>query len=198
MKKIKKILIGTHNKGKFKEISYLLPKSIKKYSPKELKILSPKEKGKSFSENAELKASYFCKNSNMISISDDSGLKIDLLGGYPGIFSARWGGPKKNFDLAIKKVFKELKKKSIDWQNKNKATFVCCLSIKWPNKKKITVEGKISGKIANSKKGLKGFGYDPIFIPKGYKKTFGEMNPKFKASIDHRFKAFKKIKKYFF
>ena len=116
MKKIRKILIGTNNYGKYKEISNLLPKNIKKYSPKNFGISSPKENGKSFKENSLIKASYFSKKTNMICLSDDSGLEINLLKGKPGIYSARWGGEKNNFNLAIKRVFKEMnaKKKKLE------------------------------------------------------------------------------------
>ena len=113
MGKIKKILVGTNNAGKYKEICSLLPKKIKKYSPKKFKILTPKENGKSFKENSFIKASYFSKKTNLICLSDDSGLEINLLKGDPGIYSSRWGGRKNNFDLAIKRVFIAMKKKRI-------------------------------------------------------------------------------------
>ena len=197
MKKIKEIIVGTNNKGKYKEICYLLPKKIKKYSPQEFKIYDPEESGKSFEENSIIKASYFSKKTNLVSLSDDSGLEIDLLKGAPGIYSARWGGIKNNFDKAIKKVFEEMSKIKKNWQNENSARFVCCLTLFWPDGKSHTSTGIVKGKISTKKKGNKGFGYDPIFIPDGYNKTFGEMEPKLKMSIDHRFKAFLKIKKFF-
>jgi len=111
MKKIEEILIGTNNPGKYKEICTLLPKKTKKHSLNEFKILTPKETGKSFKENSFIKASYFSKKTNLICLSDDSGLEIDLLDGAPGIYSSRWSGKKNNFDLAIKKIFKEMDKK---------------------------------------------------------------------------------------
>ena len=197
MKKIEEILIGTNNKGKYKELCDLLPKKIKKYSPKEFKILSPKENGKSFEENSFIKASYFSKKTNLICLADDSGLEIDLLNGAPGIYSARWSGIKNNFNEAIKKVFKEMSKIKRDWKNENTARFVCCLTIFWPNGKSCLSKGIVQGKFLTKKKGNKGFGYDPIFVPDGYNKTFGEMNPNLKMSIDHRFKAFIKIKNFF-
>ena len=110
MEKIKDIIIGTNNEGKFKEISELLPKKINKYSPKELNILSPIENGKTFEENSKLKASFFSKKTNLICLADDSGLEIDLLNGMPGVYSSRWGGTKKNFNKAIEKVFREMSK----------------------------------------------------------------------------------------
>jgi len=197
MEKIKEILIGTNNIGKYKEICGLLPKTVKKYSLKELKITSPKETGKSFKENSIIKASYFSKKTNLICLSDDSGLEIDLLDGFPGIYSSRWSGEKNNFDLAIEKVFKEMKKIKKNWQNDNRANFTCCLTIFWPNGKIFSSEGIVNGKISPIKIGTNGFGYDPIFIPDGYNKTFGEMDAKLKMSIDHRYKAFLKIKNFF-
>jgi len=198
MKKIKEILIGTSNMGKYKEICTLLPREIKKYSLKEFKISSPEEKGKSFKENSLIKASYYCKKTNLICLADDSGLEIDLLNGAPGIYSSRWAGQNNNFDLAIKKVFEEMEKIKKNWINYNKANFICCLTIFWPSGESVSGEGIVDGKISSIKKGKKGFGYDPIFIPDGYNKTFGEMKPKRKISIDHRYMAFKKVKKFFF
>tara|TARA_Y100000590_G_C15639176_1_gene984250 strand:- start:547 stop:1155 length:609 start_codon:yes stop_codon:yes gene_type:complete len=198
MNKIKEVLIGTNNIGKYKEICDLLPKDLKKYSPKEFKIETPEETGDTFEENSFIKASYFSKKTNLICLSDDSGLEVDLLKGAPGIYSSRWGGKDNNFDLAIKKVFEEMKKIKKNWENDNFARFVCCLTLFWPNGQSYTSMGKVDGKISNSKKGNNGFGYDPIFIPNGYNKTFGEMEPDLKIKIDHRFKAFSKIKKFFF
>ena len=191
------LLIGTHNDGKFKEISKLISKKIKKISPKSLKIKAPKETGKTFKLNSELKANFFFKKSKLISISDDSGLEILALKKKPGIYSARWGGPKGDFNLAIKKVFKALDKKKKNWREKKiSARFICALTIFGLKKKPIFSVGKIEGYISNEQRGLKGFGYDPIFIPKGKRKTFGEIDPKKKYKIDHRYKAFKKIRKF--
>ena len=118
MKKIKEILIGTNNQGKFREIEDLLPKKINKFSPKKLNIPTPEENGNSFDENSKIKAKFFSKKTNMICISDDSGLEIDLLSGAPGIFSSRWAGRKNNFNLAIKKIYQELNKKDVNWKKK--------------------------------------------------------------------------------
>ncbi len=197
MDKIEEIIIGTNNQGKYKEICDLIPDKIKKYSPKELDILSPEEAGKSFKENSFIKASYFSKKTNQICLSDDSGLEIDLLEGKPGIYSSRWAGIKNNFDLAIRKVFKEMSQVKKNWQSESNARFICCMTLYWPNGKNFFTEGSIKGKISNTKKGKNGFGYDPIFIPDGYEQTFGEMDPKLKMSIDHRFNAFLKLKKFF-
>jgi len=197
MSKIKEIIIGTNNKGKYREICHLLPNEVKKYSPKEFDFPSPKEIGKSFRENSLIKASYFSKKTNLICLSDDSGLEIDLLNNEPGLYSSRWGGEKKNFDLAIKKIFEKMGNIKNDWKNDNVARFICCMTIFWPDGKHYSSQGIIKGKISKEKKGKNGFGYDPIFIPDGYNQTFGEMEPKLKMSIDHRFKAFLEIKKYF-
>ena len=198
MNKIKEIIIGTNNEGKYREICDLLPSSIKKHSPKKMGILSPKETGKSFVENSFIKASYFSKKTNLICLSDDSGLEIELLKGKPGIYSSRWAGKKNNFNLAIKKIFSKMNNIKKDWKNDNAAKFICCMTLFWPNGKNYSGKGIIKGKISNLKKGKNGFGYDPIFIPNGHEQTFGEMDPNLKMSIDHRFKAFLKIKKYFF
>ncbi|MEE1540637.1 MAG: RdgB/HAM1 family non-canonical purine NTP pyrophosphatase [Arenicellales bacterium] len=197
MKKIKEIVIGTNNDGKYREICGLLPKKTTKFSIKEFKILGPKETGESFEENSMIKASYFSKKTNLVCLADDSGLEIDLLNGAPGIYSARWASNKDNFDEAIEKIYKKMNKIKKDWKNNNTAKFICCLSIYWPNGKSYLSKATVKGKISPQKKGNNGFGYDPIFIPYGYKKTFGEMKTKLKMSIDHRYKAFLKIKKFF-
>jgi XTP/dITP diphosphohydrolase len=197
-KKITKILIGTNNTGKLKEIRDLLPKNLKIYSTSDFQIKSPIENGKTFEENSLIKARYFSKKSKMICLSDDSGLEIDILEGAPGIYSARWGGKRKDFFKAMNRVFKELDKKNKNWRmQKIKARFICALTIYGPNHKTINSVGKIEGYISSFIKGENGFGYDPIFIPKGKKITFGEMKPSQKYKVDHRFKAFKKIKKFF-
>ncbi len=197
MYKIKEIIIGTNNPGKYKEICDLLPNKIKKYSPKEFNISSPRENGISFKENSFIKAAYYSKKTNLICLSDDSGLEIDLINGKPGIFSSRWSGKKNNFNLAIKKIYKRMFAIKKDWSKHNKARFICHLTVFWPEGKSFSSVGIVNGKISSSKKGKNGFGYDPIFIPNGHTKTFGEMKPKVKMSIDHRFKAYKKIKKFF-
>mgnify|MGYP006077988565 CR=1 FL=1 len=196
--KIIKLLIGTNNIGKIKEIKGLLPKNLKTHTPLDFQIKSPIENGKTFEENSLIKAKYFSKKSQMTCLSDDSGLEIDLLNGDPGIYSARWAGKEGNFKKAIERVFKELNKKDKNWKIKKiKARFVCALTIYQKNKKIISTVGKVEGYLSNSMKGKNGFGYDPIFIPSGKKNTFGEMKPFQKYQIDHRSKAFKKIKKFF-
>jgi len=197
MKKISKLLIGTNNKGKYKEIKDLLPKYIKTYSTSEFKLKSPKEDGMTFEENSIIKSKYFSKKTRLICLSDDSGLEIDLLDKSPGIYSARWGGKQGDFKKAINTVYKELSKKDKNWKYKKiKARFICALSICYLDKKIVSVVGKVEGHISDKPKGKNGFGYDPIFIPNNKRKTFGEMSSIQKYKIDHRFTAFKKIKKF--
>jgi len=197
MTKILKLLIGTNNKGKLKEIRDLLPKYIKTYSTDDYNLKSPREDGLTFEENSLVKSKYFSKKSKLICLADDSGLEVDILNKDPGIYSARWGGKNGDFKKAIKRVYKELFKKDKNWQKKKiKARFVCALSICFLDKKIISVLGKVEGFISNEPRGKNGFGYDPIFIPKNKKKTFGEMPLLQKYKIDHRSVAFKKIKKF--
>jgi XTP/dITP diphosphohydrolase len=197
MKKISKLLIGTNNKGKYKEIRDLLPKYIKTHSTSEFKLKSPREDGQTFKENSIIKSKYFSKKTKLICLADDSGLEIDILDKSPGIYSARWGGKKGDFKKAINKVYKELSKKDKNWKHKKiKARFICALSICYLDKKIASVLGKVEGYISVNPKGENGFGYDPIFIPKNRRKTFAEMSSLQKYKIDHRFVAFKKIKKF--
>ena len=197
MKKISKLLIGTNNKGKYKEITDLLPKYIKTHSTSEFKLKSPREDGLTFTENSIIKSKHFSKKTKLICLADDSGLEIDILDKRPGIYSARWGGKKGNFKKAINRVYKELSKKDKNWKNKKvKARFICSLSICYLDKNIASVLGKVEGYISSKPKGENGFGYDPIFIPKNKRKTFGEMSSLQKYKIDHRFAAFKKIRKF--
>jgi len=195
MNKIKEILIGTHNKGKIKEISYLLNKKIKKITPHQLGIKSPRETGKSFKSNSELKAKYFFKKSKIFTISDDSGLCVDCLEDRPGIYSARWAKKNGSFKQAMKKIIALVKNKNKNKNKKNtKAKFICSLTFYFGAKKKITTIGVIRGNISEKILGINGFGYDSIFIPNGNKKTFGQMSKEKKILMDHRFLAFKKLK----
>jgi XTP/dITP diphosphohydrolase len=197
MKKISKLLIGTNNKGKYKEIKGLLPKYIKTYSTSEFKLKSPREDGQTFEENSIIKSKYFSKKTKLICLADDSGLEIDILNKSPGIYSARWGGKKGDFKKAINKVYRELTKRDKNWKRKKiKARFICALSICNLDEKIISVSGKVEGHISTEPKGKNGFGYDPIFVPKNKNKTFGEMNALQKYKIDHRYNAFRKIKKF--
>ena len=197
MKKISHLLIGSNNRGKLREIKALLPKRIKIYSTSDFDIKSPLENGKTFEENSIIKSKYFSKKTKLPCLADDSGLEIDILNKAPGIYSARWGGKNSDFNKAIKKVYKELDKKDKNWKSKKiKARFICSLSISYLDKIIACVRGKIEGTISTEPKGNNGFGYDPIFIPNKKKLTFGEMSSKVKYKMDHRFNAFKKIKKF--
>tara|TARA_B100001741_G_C16423061_1_gene537225 strand:- start:81 stop:683 length:603 start_codon:yes stop_codon:yes gene_type:complete len=196
-KKYKEIVIGTNNNGKLREIKDLLPKSYKISSPKNYKLKSPKENGKTFLKNSLIKAKHFSKKTGKICIADDSGLEISLLNNQPGIYSARWGGKKNDFNLAISKIYSKLEKKDKNWRKKKvSAKFICALTIFGLKKKPIQSLGVINGKVSKTKLGKNGFGYDPIFIPKGYNLTFAQMDKSKKYKIDHRAMAFKKIKKF--
>ena len=197
-KKIKEIIIGTNNEGKLREIKDLLPNHYTIFSPKDYGLKSPKENGRTFLENSLIKAKFFSKKTKKICLADDSGLEIENLDNQPGIYSARWGGKKNNFNIAISKVFSKLYKRDKQWKlKKNKARFICALTIYGLKKKPIQSIGKIDGYISKIKIGKNGFGYDPIFIPKGRKLTFAQLKPSIKYKIDHRYIAFEKIKKFF-
>ena len=187
---MKKILIGTHNKGKFREIAYLLSKKYKKVSPISLKISSPKETCKSFSGNSKLKVNFFSKFVDYPVISDDSGICIRSLQNKPGIYSSRLAKKHGSFKKAMIYILKKMK-----YKKDRSAVFICSLSFKYPKKKTINVTGKIKGKIAKKIIGKRGFGYDPIFIPNSFKKTFGQFPRLKKMKMDHRFLAFQKLKK---
>ena len=193
----KKIIVASHNSGKVREIKSLLkPYSFTIQSASDLKIKEPKETGKNFIENAILKAKFVSKKSGCIALADDSGLCINVLDGGPGIYSARWAGKNKDFKIAIKKIEKKLIKLDPHSNIKYRSHFCCALALSFPNGQTISFQGKVYGQLQFPAKGLNGFGYDPIFVPNGYKKTFGEMNYSFKERISHRQKAFKKLKTY--
>ena len=187
---MKKILIGTHNKGKFKEISYLISSKYKKISPILLKIKSPKETGKTFIANSRLKVKFFSKYVDYPVISDDSGLCIKALNNKPGIYSARLAKRHGSFLKAMKFILKKMQTK----KNRS-AFFICSLSYYDENGKITSVEGKLKGNISMKIRGTNGFGYDPIFIPLKKRITFGQMLKSKKIKMDHRFIAFRKLKK---
>ena len=194
MKKINKLLIGTNNKGKLREIRALLPKYIKVYSTSKFNLKSPIENSKTFEGNSIIKSKYFSKKTNLPCLADDSGLEIDILDKAPGIYSSRWSGKNLDFNRAIKKVYRELNKKDINWRSKKiKARFICVLSICFLDKKIACVRGKVEGIISSKPRGYNGFGYDPIFIPNGFDKSFAELTLKEKNLISHRSFAMKKL-----
>ena len=185
-----KILLASNNQHKIKEFNEILQGRFDLVSQSALNIEEIEETGLSFVENAILKARNASKAANLPAIADDSGIEVDALSGRPGIYSARLAKKKGSFTNAMKYLLRKLEKK-----NNRSATFICCLSLKSPNQKIITVVGQITGTISKKILGKKGFGYDPIFIPKNRRKTFGEI-PKFKKmKMDHRFIAFRKLKK---
>jgi len=186
---MKKILIGTHNVGKFKEIAYLISNKYKKISPISLKIKSPKETGKTFISNSKLKVNFFSKHVNYSVISDDSGLCIQALNNKPGIYSARLAKKHGSFFKAMKFILRKLRN-----EKNRKAIFVCSLSFKNYDGKIVSAEGRLKGNISNKIMGKRGFGYDPIFIPLKKKLTFGQMIKSKKMKMDHRFIAFQKLK----
>ena len=188
-----KIIIASHNEGKVSEIKDLLKNyNLNIISSSELGIDEPEENGSSFEENALIKSSTTSKLSKTISISDDSGLCVNSLNGDPGIYSARWAGPNKDFLYAANKINKSL----IEKESKDlSAYFICVLAVSWPDGDYKTFKGRVDGTLTFPPRGNNGFGYDPIFIPKGYESTFGEMEPKYKHSISHRNKAFELLSK---
>ena len=191
-KKINSIVIASHNSGKIKEmIPFIKKLNTKIYLAKDFKLKEPKEDGSNFVENALKKSRYVHNKTKKISIADDSGLVIPSLKGKPGIFSARWAGKKKDFNQAMKKVHDMLYKK------KTNAYYISVLAVSWSKKKEKVFVGKIFGSIIWPPKGNLGFGYDPIFIPNGYNKTFGELSNKIKNKISHRVIAFKKLLNFF-
>ena len=187
-KKINSIVIASQNPGKIKEMLPFIKKlNTKIYFAKYFKLKEPKEDGSNFVENALKKSRYVNNKTKKVSIADDSGLVIPSLQGKPGIFSARWAGEKKDFNRAMKKVNNLLYKK------KTNAYYISVLAISWNKKKEEIFIGKIFGSLTWPPRGNLGFGYDPIFIPKGYNKTFGELSNKVKNNISHRVIAFKKL-----
>ena len=187
-KKINSIVIASQNPGKIKEMLPFIKKlNTKIYFAKDFKLKEPKEDGSNFVENALKKSRYVNNKTKKVSIADDSGLVIPSLQGKPGIFSSRWAGEKKDFNQAMKKVNNLLYKK------KTNAYYISVLAISWNKKKEEIFIGKIFGSLTWPPRGNLGFGYDPIFIPKGYSKTFGELSNKVKNNISHRVIAFKKL-----
>ena len=179
-----KLVIASHNPGKVSEIRTLLkPLRIDVVGADELGLIEPEETGKTFTENAELKARLAAEASGLPALSDDSGMAVSALGGAPGIYSARWAGPKKDFSAAIKRVNDAL---LMTGSSDRSCSFICVLSLAWPDGHIESFEGRVSGTAVFPPRGSHGFGYDPIFIPKGYQKTFAELGDDIKNKIGHR------------
>jgi XTP/dITP diphosphohydrolase len=184
----KKLVLASHNKGKAKEIAELLePFDIEVISAASLGLPEPEETEDSFIGNAKLKALAATRASNLPALADDSGICVDSLDGAPGIFSARWAGPSKDFSAAMDRVLKGIAGKP------RGAHFVAALALAWPDDHCEVFEGKVFGTLADAPRGSRGFGYDPIFIPDGYTITFGEMDPAKKHEMSHRAVAFRML-----
>ena len=185
------LVVASHNEGKVREIAELFaPFKIEVKSAASLDLPEPDETGDSFAANARLKALAAAKAAGLPTIADDSGLEVKALGGEPGIFSARWGGPEKDFGLAMERVEKEL---AASGATDRRANFTCSLALAQPDGSVATTVGKVFGTLTWPPRGSKGFGYDPIFVPDGYQQTFGEMEPDQKNALSHRMRAFEKL-----
>ena len=182
----KKLVIASHNKGKVREIGALLaPFGVDAISAGDLNLPEPVEDGSSFIANAEIKALAAARASSLPALADDSGIEINALGGGPGIYSARYAGPDKDFAVAMERVHKE-----IGDNPDTGANFTCALTLAWPDGQSESFEGKVFGNITWPMRGDKGFGYDPIFVPTGHTATFAEMDPADKHAMSHRANAF--------
>lgn len=190
-----RLCVASHNAGKVREIRALIePFGMTAISAGELDLPEPEETEKTFIGNAELKARAAAEASKLPSLSDDSGLEVHGLGGAPGIYSARWAGPEKNFDIAMEKVMAELGARDHLSDEKRSANFTCALSLAWPDGACVSFEGKVFGHLVWPMRGDRGFGYDPIFVAEGRSETFGEMDPEEKHAISHRAAAFAQFK----
>jgi len=185
------LVAATHNPGKAKELVALLDGRFEILSAGSLNIPEPEETETTFVGNALLKARHAAELSGRIAIADDSGLSVTALDGAPGIFSARWAGPSKDFAEAMAKVEERLIETGSDDRS---AWFTSALAVAWPDGPSVVVEGVVRGDLAFPGRGARGFGYDPIFVPAGYDQTFGEMDPAQKDVLSHRAVAFAKLK----
>jgi XTP/dITP diphosphohydrolase len=189
-----KLVVASHNPGKVREIGDLLsPFGIKVLAAGELKLSEPEETGETFAANAELKAVAAAKESGLPALADDSGLVVDALGGAPGIYSARWAGPDKDFAKAMERVELELRAQAVRGSPSRRARFVCALCLAWPDGHTESFKGEVAGSLIWPPRGDKGFGYDPMFVADGHAETFGEMEPADKHAISHRARAFRKL-----
>lgn len=184
-----KLVIASHNAGKVREIGELLaPFSLEVVAAADLGLPEPEETGASFAANAEIKALAAACGSGLPALADDSGLSVSALGGAPGIYSARWAGPEKDFEVAMQRVQAELGEAS-----DRSAAFVCALALAWPDGEVEVYEGRVEGTLVWPPRGNRGFGYDPIFVPQGEERTFGEMEPTEKHAMSHRARAFAQL-----
>lgn len=188
--KFAKLVVASHNQGKIKEIKQMLaPYQVDVVSADDLKLPDVEETGQTFEENARLKAETLAKMSGFYCLGDDSGLCVNCLGGKPGVYSARYA-PNRDFDKAMDMLLSEIKESG---SNDRSAYFSCVLALAEPNGKTKVFEGRVNGTIAEKKSGSNGFGYDPIFIPEGYAKSFAHFTNEEKNAISHRGRAFQKM-----
>jgi XTP/dITP diphosphohydrolase len=186
-----KLVIASHNAGKVRELDELFaPYGIECISAASLGLPEPDETGETFEDNAKLKAGAAASGSGMLALSDDSGLEVAALGGQPGIHSARWGGPQRDFGLAMVRVNRDLDALGT---SDRRANFACALALATPDGNAIAFTGEVHGALVWPPRGARGFGYDPIFLPEGYNETFGEMDPALKNRLSHRMRAFEKL-----
>ncbi len=186
-----RLVVATHNPGKARELAEILEGRFVLVAAGELGLPEPEETETSFVGNALLKARAAADASGLIALADDSGLSVTALGGAPGIYSARWAGPEKDFDLAMRNVEARLEEAAATDLS---AWFTCALAVAWPAGPAVVVEGRIDGTLTFPPRGDLGFGYDPIFVPGGHSQTFGEMAALTKDGMSHRARAFVKLK----
>lgn len=186
------VVLATHNPGKLKEFqNALAADGVKFILAGALGLPEPEETGATFAENALLKATAAANASGLPALADDSGLAVRALGGAPGIYSARWAGPEKNFNVAFDRIERELEAAgSAD----RAAAFVCVLAVAWPDGRTETAEGQVTGSLVKTPRGKNGFGYDPIFIPEGDNRTFAEMERDEKGAFSHRMRAIERLR----
>jgi XTP/dITP diphosphohydrolase len=189
-----RLLVASHNAGKVREIIELVaPFGLNVTTAAELGLTEPAETGSSFVANAELKARAAARAAGIVALADDSGLEVVALGGAPGIYSARWAGPDKDFGLAMQRVHDELVQRGA-WRPPGPfANFTAALCLAWPDGEEAAFDGKVNGHLVWPPRGSKGFGYDPMFVPEGECLTFGEMEPDAKHAISHRARAFERF-----
>jgi XTP/dITP diphosphohydrolase len=196
-----RVVIATHNPGKLKELRELLsPHGVDAVSAAEFGLAEPDETGATFAENARIKAAAVARAAKLPAFADDSGLVVEALGGAPGIHSARWAGPDKDFGRAMRVIGEKLKGQGATEPEKRRAAFVAALCLAWPDGHMEEFEGRVDGTIVDAPRGTKGFGYDPLFLPDGFTRTFGEMSAEEKhglpprgQGLSHRARAFIKL-----
>ncbi len=186
-----RLVVATHNPGKARELAEILEGRFELVTAGELGLAEPDETEQTFTGNALLKARTAAEASGLVSIADDSGLSVAALDGAPGIYSARWAGPEKDFAVAMRKVEERIEETGSD---DRRAWFTCALAVAWPDGPAVVVEGRVDGEITFPPRGERGFGYDPIFMPEGGRLTFGEIDPAEKDAMSHRARAFAKLK----